>query len=346
MTCQSTDVKGMTLSKNYTISWNTFSATYPVQTTLAVITSPTPGNTETAILACNVTSNTGSGSYVYTWSVSGYANYTLVQNGNQATITLSSISPGITPVTSISCTTVDSNQTTYTSSFPSFTWASNTSGILGNCVGWYDASDATTYNVNSFTYWNDKSGAGNHLTTITAPTFSTLNGLSFMNFSGNACFFNTSMTWGPPFTIIAVVQALTSGYLISNDSLNGGFIQLYSGVSNNGTPLNNFDTTSNGRPPAPTYGNSPTFVATQWYKKELTYDGTLITPYVNGVAQNSVPTPYRSAFVGIMIGAAGNPTSIYSFWNGYVAEILVYNAVLSTSQRTSVETYLYNKWGI
>jgi hypothetical protein len=42
----------------------------------------------------------------------------------------------------------------------------------------------------------------------------------------------------------------------------------------------------------------------------------------------------------------GSQPGGYGFWNGEIAEVIVYNTALSTAQRASVEAYLASKWGI
>jgi hypothetical protein len=63
-------------------------------------------------------------------------------------------------------------------------------------------------------------------------------------------------------------------------------------------------------------------------------------PYKNNVS-TLTPSTANSTY-DLAIGSEGNTY----FANVYIAEIVVYNALLTASQRIQVETYLNNKWGL
>lgn len=46
------------------------------------------------------------------------------------------------------------------------------------------------------------------------------------------------------------------------------------------------------------------------------------------------------------IGRSIGSNSVFYYFNGDIAELIVYNSVLSADSRTSLENYLYQKWGI
>lgn len=46
------------------------------------------------------------------------------------------------------------------------------------------------------------------------------------------------------------------------------------------------------------------------------------------------------------IGRSVGSNAVFYYFNGDIAEIIVYNSVLSVDNRTSLENYLYQKWGI
>ena len=72
----------------------------------------------------------------------------------------------------------------------------------------------------------------------------------------------------------------------------------------------------------------------------------MATFYSNG-AQNGTPQTQSTVAVvpGLIIGDTINYGTFYN-WNASVSEVLVYNRVLSTTERQQVEGYLYNKYGI
>ena len=66
--------------------------------------------------------------------------------------------------------------------------------------------------------------------------------------------------------------------------------------------------------------------------------------YINGLLKSS-DTP--SGRVSTVINNAVGVTNNYSeFMNGYIGEIIIFNRSLTDTQRTDVESYLKNKWGI
>lgn len=46
------------------------------------------------------------------------------------------------------------------------------------------------------------------------------------------------------------------------------------------------------------------------------------------------------------IGRSIGSNNVFYYFNGDIAELIVYNSVLSADSRTSLENYLYQKWGI
>lgn len=72
---------------------------------------------------------------------------------------------------------------------------------------------------------------------------------------------------------------------------------------------------------------------------------TTLTPYTNGTAQNAISAAaFGRSVTSLAIGAMGFGSQ--EFFAGYLAELIVYNRVLSTSERQGVESYLGAKWGI
>lgn len=61
---------------------------------------------------------------------------------------------------------------------------------------------------------------------------------------------------------------------------------------------------------------------------------------VNGIS------PYKYGITDVTVGARlePSPSTVDNGWDGDVAEVLVYNTALGTADRTSVESYLVNKW--
>ena len=95
-----------------------------------------------------------------------------------------------------------------------------------------------------------------------------------------------------------------------------------------------------------------TFVNRQWVVATMQYSATTktTTSFLNGItmtakgpdalAQNS-----GAAWSDLYIGQKGPTTSADYKMQGYIGDILVYNSVLSTSDRMSVEAWLSEKYG-
>ena len=218
--------------------------------------------------------------------------------------------------------------------------------LLQNCVLWLDAADATSYTTSgsNVTQWNDKSGAGNNATQSTtasqATTGTTLNGLNIMNFTGTRYMQNTTMIFpNAPYTIFAVGYTSTNGY----GRLLAGYpdAYLFLGTGSGNTQLATF--VGNGGWTDTNTDAPGTSVASACIMC-MTNNGTTtgLIPYVNGVTLTAKSGTCNS-FTGFYIGTSGGGGQP---WAGYIAEIMVYNYILSTPQRQYVEGYLAGKWGL
>jgi hypothetical protein len=75
--------------------------------------------------------------------------------------------------------------------------------------------------------------------------------------------------------------------------------------------------------------------------------------FLNGVAVNGQTTPRPQSMSVISLVATGNVTSdnfgsyrgAQNFWWGDLAEMIIYDRALSTSERQQVEAYLKAKYG-
>jgi hypothetical protein len=88
-----------------------------------------------------------------------------------------------------------------------------------------------------------------------------------------------------------------------------------------------------------------TSIRSQWVIGTMTYDGASKTTnrFLNGIElSSSTDTVQQPLFSGLVIGGPGSQD--YRF-NGYIGEILIYNSVLSSSDRKKVEAYVSAKYG-
>lgn len=82
---------------------------------------------------------------------------------------------------------------------------------------------------------------------------------------------------------------------------------------------------------------------------EATYDGTTYTLYNSGSSVGTAAfanfSPNANRVFRIGAGRNENATPAFYF-NGYVGEVILFNRVLKTDERTSVEDYLEKKWAL
>lgn len=213
---------------------------------------------------------------------------------------------------------------------------------------WLDASDAATITGSSTaSVWADKSGNANDATQSTGgnqPTISTLaiNGLTALSFNGSSSSMNlTNAIPESGLTVFAVVKNAGTGgdQDVVNlwDSTNYGSV-----LGATGTQLKWW----NGKPGNYNGVLAGTVSTTQAQLFAGTYDdvtGAQVL-YLNGT-QIGTGTITPIGWSGP--GSIGCLRGInVQYWNGLIAEIVIYNTVLTTLQRQNVETYLRNKWNL
>lgn len=206
------------------------------------------------------------------------------------------------------------------------------------------ATTATTAAGQPIAYWKDKSGAGNDVSipgtvAATAPTADTA------DFPGMSATFTTGQylasTTGFPtnsdyslFTVYEPTNLTCTGNLVSGGASNSNhafYLNGSSGLnlyhSGSFTPTNGQGVTANSA-----YIGSGTFVSSSGLGS-VDVNGA---PAVTGTISNQTSDP------GIQIGAFAGGNGFC----GQIAEVIVLNKAVSTSERRSVEVYLARKWGV
>ncbi len=206
---------------------------------------------------------------------------------------------------------------------------------IAGCQFWIDSSDASTFTFGVGTavaQWNDKSGNGRNVTQAVAgvqPSRSgTQNGKATVVFPQDR---SLSATYGGTSQPLSVIGA------VKYTNLGPANRQWWGNSS----------------------GNQPTmYVQTDWryfagsvISSGVTADGLW---HVHVGAFNGASSVYYLDDTSI---ATGNPgTQLHNFilignddggsfgWSGEIAEVILYNSVLSTSNRQAVEGYLQTKW--
>ena len=222
---------------------------------------------------------------------------------------------------------------------------------ISGCQLWLDGADSTSIVLSgsNVTAWNDKSGNGYHMNTLTGnaswtgtavyPTMGTsINGRSTVNFTAQAGL-KQSTTLGNVknlFWVGRIAAPIGSGsdlyFLLGHDSSYEWAAGSYGGKFIN-----------TGFAPSGIYNASPTSLFTSDVNatSNATFQNVNMPSAPNvsllSVAGITGNTPYqgicydRTAHIG---------------WCGDLAEVLIYNSPLTTTERQTVESYLANKWGL
>jgi Concanavalin A-like lectin/glucanases superfamily len=239
--------------------------------------------------------------------------------------------------------------TSFATSTPPVDYTPNFPG----CTLWLDAADKTTIKFTSgsntnVTQWNDKSGSGNHFSSYSSTYnpgigFKKINGYDVMDFSGSKVLQNTTMTiTNNIFTIFFVGYAVspgTSNILFADSTTANGYgVQI--GVVNTGW----YGYTRAA--PSSYYGQNSNFPATSLFMATVTNDGTNFYNYINGSNLFNIVSGTSTATTPTAGFQIGGNIAVTSYFGGYICEFIVYNNVLSTSQRQIIEGYLAWKWGM
>ena len=210
--------------------------------------------------------------------------------------------------------------------------------VKGGLVMWMDAADDTTFSYSSGTtvsQWRDKSGLNNHCTPLTAgPTRSSiLNSRKVLAFTTGQSIGSLSFTMETSANTVFVVSRLTGGTnsrvltaYYNNWLLGhwGGYINPYYAEGWVYFPVSAADTV--------------------WRIHMGDWGGPsndLAATYSNGTVLTSGSSAAAAGPKGLGINFQGGEPSTCE-----AAEIIVFNRLLSATERRLVHTYLGQKWGI
>jgi hypothetical protein len=196
--------------------------------------------------------------------------------------------------------------------------------------------------------WNDinnQDPSKNNATQATSanqPTYvlNGLHGLPVLSFDGNSDVLNVGngIITGSTYTIITVLQrrASTAGAILGGtNNLTGvsvGYgsntqVWIYNGYGGQDWSVYTVAAYSTPNADIMTFTNDPS-------------RNTVF--YLDGVSQGSQTRNLYTYPASYSIGFSAN----VGRFNGYVAEIIIYNRLLKASERTSIENYLARKWAI
>ena len=219
---------------------------------------------------------------------------------------------------------------------------------------WLDAKDpynngTTPASNTAITTWSDKSGNARNATGVNSPLYNS----GTVNFStaNNQYLYGSVPITGTTMSVFIVATSITasngpfaarligfSNGMGTNDFNNGGFFGFLRqsgtgfGPYRNGTYINN---------------NPPSYNTN--YLWECWFDGTNEYASVGGggvVAQQSAASSGSFAITTYAVGSNTNTGDGPGYMNGSISDVLVFNTVLSTTDRQKIEGYLSWKWGL
>ena len=216
---------------------------------------------------------------------------------------------------------------------------------ITGCALWLDAADSSTVTLSgsTATQWNDKSGNGRNSTSCSATYSNRINGLS--------CMTNPVIS-GP---IANSGSSIVTIFIVGTKASTGGLYD--SMLALNSSPITSYY--AGGTLFACYYGGTspPQFYCYMSGNLSLSFVGAVNTPFIfNAFQTGTTGSTYGNGTSYGNVGTAGstfNYTTYYiglctggPAWVGNICEIIVYNSILSISQRQQVEGYLAQKWGI
>ncbi len=215
---------------------------------------------------------------------------------------------------------------------------------------WLDGSDRASMvfsSGNNVSTWNDKSGLLRHATaTGTISNVTVFNGRFAMSFGGSFSTYFSGVAVNTGNTLTAFVTATMnsasypSARILSLATTGGtdfGTVLHTAAIERFASGINAYRNMANMSGGAYTFG-SPAVFCSQ-------YDGTRHTFFTNGVQFAPVASSGNFGFSNYEVGGSTGEENLVNF-NGYVGEVILFNASLSRQDRLAVEGYLAWKWGL
>lgn len=218
---------------------------------------------------------------------------------------------------------------------------------IPGCALWLDAADSSTLTLtgSNVTQWNDKSGNGRNpagsggtiLTTINGNTAITLNGTDTYFYSSNAAAVNNT-----PNLSAFVVATFGTGMLSTQRLLGFGDVDW-----NTSTNCVAFEKASGaervGWERGGSYASGSVALTTPVsFLGSVVFTSSNVNQWVNSTSNSS--GTYSFATFNYSLFNIGRYSGGSLNWKGAIAEVIAYNAALTTAQRQQVEGYLAQKW--
>jgi hypothetical protein len=225
---------------------------------------------------------------------------------------------------------------------------------LTNLAAWFDASDSDTITLNGsdVSQWDDKSGNQNNASQTTyanQPSYETDTGSfnKFIRFDGTTEYLTLTdaIVVGSIYAAIRLNETDNRHRAIfgakSNDS--GDHDAYYFKPNDSSYKIASVLGGMNAEVKASRITNTP-------YLYGSTHDraGGTVKLNVNGIQRASSTLSGTALNVDgpTVVGAAYHRNKVVDFLNGDIAELVVYDRVLTAEEENSVENYMMAKWGI
>jgi len=239
---------------------------------------------------------------------------------------------------------------------------------IAGCKLWLDASDTSTISLSgsAVTQWNDKSGNAYNFaqgTSANRPSSGTRtqNGLNVIDFDGTNDLLTTTaaksafnfLNNSTATLFLVMKNDTTTGvqFIICNQGGSNGQIGLvyYTSSTNyilregNGSGTWTYDITVAGNNTNAKYLTSKSDPANATAANRIKF--ALNNGAFSGANTETQAASASDSTRNLSIGDAESPDSGAPL-DGFYAEILIYNTILSNDDITDVQTYLSGKWGI
>ena len=214
---------------------------------------------------------------------------------------------------------------------------------ISDMIFWHDASDSSSITKdgsNKVSQWNDKSGNAHHLTQSASSekplwTSASRNSLDTIDFQGTVYMQHSAFTVeAQPLTLFVVFQAPTQAQ-IPIDGL-GSSNRIFVGTGGSNDILKIWAGTTLA-------GN--TNVAGNWSYGHAVFNGTSSShDFTDGTNSSTASgNAGTNGSNGLTVGTLYTAAS--DFWQGEMAEIIMYGKEVTGDELTGLRSYLESKWG-
>lgn len=233
--------------------------------------------------------------------------------------------------------------------------------VISGCIGWYDSLDLTAMAANSdgtgavavgdqVGWWKDKSATGATVTQSIAANRPTLTagqvgGRAALKFDGS----NDNLS-SANYTAQNSLSGLTRILILQNAAFAGGYVTRVWNGGGDGLYIQSsairqyVSADTNYTAHATPSGTNALALGVYSFRygssaMSLRVNGAAISGTVNGTIPATTGAGTPTLHIGSNIGAN-------LFYNGVVAEYIIYNRTLSDAELTRAEAYLKKKWGL